>query len=143
MSVTQINPKEAFELLKNDKNSALIDVRTFEEFTFVGLVDAASFDGRLILLPWQIFPEMQENPEFGSSLDDSLEKIFPNNTKETKLFFICRTGGRSNSAATYASNLGYKNSYNITSGFEGDLNSSSQRGKVSGWKFENLPWRQK
>ena len=143
MSVTQITPKEAFELLKEDKNSALVDVRTFEEFTFVGLVDAAAFGNRMVLLPWQIFPEMQENPDFSSSLDDSLNKLFPNQAKEAKLVFICRTGGRSNNAAIYASNLGYKNSYNVTSGFEGDLDSSGKRAKVNGWKFDNLPWRQK
>ena len=36
-----------------------------------------------------------------------------------------------------------KNSYNIISGFEGDLNDLNQRGKVNGWKAEALPWRQR
>ena len=143
MSVTQINPKEAFEILKSDKNSVLVDVRTFEEFNFVGLPDSNAFEKRMILLPWQIFPAMEENPEFSSGLEETLNEIFNDTAKEVKIIFICRTGGRSNQAAAHASNLGYKNSYNVTSGFEGDLNNLSQRGKTNGWKAENLPWRQK
>ena len=50
MSVEQISPQKAFELLKNQKNSVLIDVRTNEELNFVGIVDASSFDNRMILI---------------------------------------------------------------------------------------------
>lgn len=143
MSVIQIETKEAFNLLQKDNNSVLIDVRTFEEFNFVGLPNASSFDNRLILLPWQIFPQMEENSEFDHGLEDALKQIFGTTSKETKLIFLCKVGGRSFQAATYASNIGYKNSYNIISGFEGDLNELEQRGKINGWKAANLPWRQK
>ncbi len=143
MSVTQINAREAFELLKKDTNSALIDVRTFEEFNFVGFVEPQSFGNRLVLLPWQLFPEMKENPEFANDLEASLEKVFGKKTQDSSLLFICRTGARSNAAAAFAINLGYKNCFNVVSGFEGDLNRDGHRGQVNGWKAENLPWRQK
>lgn len=144
MSVIQINPQDAFETLKSDQNSVLIDVRTFEEFNFVGFVDPKSFGDRMILLPWQLYPEMQENPDFDHALEESLKHLFPNAKQdEVKLLFLCRTGGRSNAAATHAINNGYKNSHNIVSGFEGELNSGSHRGKVNGWKASHLPWRQK
>jgi rhodanese-related sulfurtransferase len=142
MSVIQINPKDAFELLKKDANSALIDVRTFEEFNFVGVVDPAEFNDRMVLLPWQLLAEMEVNPEFDPNLADSLRKIFGNAIEEIKLIFICKSGGRSNAAANHAKNLGYKNCYNVTYGFEGDINQFSHRGKINGWKAENLPWRQ-
>lgn len=143
MSVTQISAQEAFELLKNDQNSALIDVRTFEEFNFVGFVNAASFNNRMVLLPWQLFPAMSENPEFAPALESALKKIFADKAQEANLIFICRTGGRSNQAANYAKNLGYQNCSNLVGGFEGDLNQQEQRGQVNGWKAETLPWRQK
>jgi len=143
MPVTQINAQDAFELLKNDQNSALIDVRTFEEFNFVGFVDSNSFNNRLALLPWQIFPRMDENPEFAVELEKSLKKFFGEKAQDAKLVFICRTGGRSNQAANYAINIGYKNCYNLISGFEGDLDKEEQRGKTNGWKANKLPWRQK
>ncbi len=142
MSVTQISAKDAFNILKNEQNSILVDVRTFEEFKFVGIVDSAEFSDRMALIPWQNFPTMELNPEFANKLEDDLRKIFGNAIEEIKIIFLCRTGGRSNAAANHALNLGYKNCYNLISGFEGDLNQHSQRGKINGWKAENLPWRQ-
>jgi rhodanese-related sulfurtransferase len=144
MSVIQVSPQDAFELLKNYENSVLVDVRTFEEFNFVGFVNPASFGDRMILLPWQIYPDMHENPDFDHALEESLKHLLPNIAKEeVKLLFLCRTGGRSNSAGAHALNIGYKNCYNITSGFEGHLNSGNHRGSVDGWKASHLPWRQK
>ena len=144
ISVTQINPQQAFDELKNNPNSVLIDVRTFVEFNFVGFVNPHAFGDRMILLPWQLYPEMQENPDFDHSLENSIQKLIPNFDKnQAKLFFLCRTGARSNAAAAHSINVGYKNCYNITAGFEGDLNEGSHRGKVNGWKASHLPWRQK
>ncbi len=143
MLATQINVKDAFELLKKDQDSVLIDVRTLEELNFVGSVNAEFFDNRLIFLPWQIWPRMDENPDFAIQLEESLQEIFGNNFKETKIIFLCRTGGRSNQAANYALNLGYKSCYNLVAGFEGDLNQEGHRGTINGWKANNLPWRQK
>ena len=144
MSVIQTSPFDAFEVLKNDKNSILVDVRTFEEFNFVGFVNPSAFDDRMILLPWQLYPEMSENSEFATSLEEAVNHLLPNFDKEkVKIFFLCRTGGRSNAAAGYAVNLGYKNCYNITAGFEGELNAGNHRGMVNGWKASHLPWGQK
>ena len=142
MPVTQISPQDAFEVLKKDKNAVLVDVRTFEEFNFVGFVNPADFENRMILLPWQLYPEMQENPDFAHALEESLSHLSVNK-EEANLLFLCRTGARSNAAAGFATNIGYSNCHNIISGFEGDLNSGSHRGQVNGWKASHLPWRQK
>jgi rhodanese-related sulfurtransferase len=130
MTVTQINVQNAFELLRNYPNSVLVDVRTVEEFNSDGVVDAATFNNRVVLLPWMTLPAMQENPEFANVLEKSLEEIFPNNFKDAEILFFCKAGGRSNQAAAYARNLGYKNCHNIIAG-------------LGAWKAENLPWRQK
>ncbi len=142
-SVIQINPSAAFELLKNDSTSVLVDVRTHEEFNFVGVPNAAEFGNRLILLPWQTLPGMELNHEFTPTLEEEVQKLFGDKSLEAKIIFLCRTGGRSNQAANQAINLGYKNCYNVSSGFEGELNNLSQRGQISGWKADSLPWRQK
>jgi rhodanese-related sulfurtransferase len=141
--VKQINPAEAFALLKKDPDSVLVDVRTFEEFNFVGVADASEFNNRMILLPWQLMPTMEVNHNFNISLKKELEKLFKEKATKAKVVFLCRTGGRSNQAANQALTLGYENSYNLVNGFEGDLDEFSQRGKINGWKAKLLPWRQK
>jgi rhodanese-related sulfurtransferase len=143
MSVTQISAGDAFALLKKDENSVLVDVRTAEEFNFVGIANASSFNDRLLLLPWQTLPRMDENPQFASVLEDSLQEILGADFKNAQIIFICRSGARSNFAAHYAQNIGFKNCYNLISGFEGDLNEKKQRGTLNGWKANNLPWSQK
>ncbi len=142
MPLTQINAIDALELLQKDRNSVLIDVRTNEEFNMVGIANTSSFEGRMILLPWKTLPAMEENPEFATDLESALQKKMGDGHKESRLIFICKSGGRSNQAASHAVNLGYKICYNLISGFEGDLNQKEQRGKLNGWKAENLPWRQ-
>lgn len=143
LSVVPINPNEAFELLKNNADSVLVDVRTFEEFNFVGTANPKEFNNRMILLPWQLMPTMEVNESFEDQLAAETKKLFGNKAQDAKIIFICRTGGRSYQAANQALMLGYKNCYNLTSGFEGDFNELGQRGKVNGWKAQSLPWRQK
>ncbi len=142
MSVVQISARDSFELLTSNKNSVLVDVRTAEEFNFVGITEASTFDNRMVLLPWQTLPQMNENPQFATKLEQNLQKLFGEKFHDAEVIFICRSGGRSNAAANYAKNLGYKNCYNLIAGFEGDLNKQRQRGTTNGWKAEHLPWRQ-
>lgn len=142
-SVIQITPLEAFELLKNDHNSLLVDVRTFEEFNFVGTVNPSEFNNRMILLPWQLMPSMEVNDNFEDKFKAEATKLFGDKAEDAKIIFMCRTGARSYQAANQGLMFGYKNCYNLANGFEGDFNELSQRGKVNGWKANSLPWRQK
>lgn len=50
------------------------------------------------------------------------------------IFFLCRSGYRSFIAANFVANMGYKNCYNISDGFEGN-------NQDKGWKQNNLPWQ--
>lgn len=143
LSVIQLNPSEAFELLKNDSNSILVDVRTNEEFNFVGTANPQDFGGRMILLPWQTLPDMQINVRFEDVLAQETKKLFGDKAEEAKIIFMCRSGARSYQAANQALMLGYQNCYNLAGGFEGDVNSEGHRGKTNGWKASSLPWRQK
>lgn len=142
MSVTQISAADAFDLLQKDKNSVLVDVRTFEEFNFVGTVNASDFGGRMLLNSWRLTMAMKENPAFASNLEEALKKLFDSKAKEAKIFFLCRTGGRSDAAARFTVDLGYNNCFNITGGFEGEMDAGEHRGKMNGWKAEQLPWKQ-
>ncbi|MBL6621145.1 MAG: rhodanese-like domain-containing protein [Rickettsiales bacterium] len=132
------------ELLSNDieryleaDNSYLIDVRTPAEWQFVGCPDLGSFKSKYVQIPIFEYPEMSFNNDFQFQIK-SIENI----NKDSILLFICRSGVRSRKAAEIAENLGYQNIYNISDGFEGDVDEQCHRGNISGWKHSRLPWKQ-
>ncbi len=130
------NPSETWEDLKSNGGAHLVDVRSEAEWTFVGIPDLTGLGKEPLLLAWQSFPGMQVNPNF----IDRLSAQVPD--KETPLYFLCRSGGRSQAAAMAATTAGYRTCYNVAEGFEGGHDQQGHRGRVSGWKARNLPWRQ-
>lgn len=138
LNIKEISAKDASKKLKNE-NAVLIDVRSEAEFAFVGV---AAIEGKMILLPWKIFPNMSLNGRFQINLEKKLEEFFGEDAKNAELIFMCRSGARSFEAASYMANFGYENCYNLTNGFEGDLDVDGHRGNVNGWKAEGLVWKQ-
>ena len=126
--------------LKADADAVLVDVRTRAEWTFVGLPDLSALDKRVLTIEWQTFPDSRIDPEFVEKLASYLGQAgLP---KDTELFFVCRTGARSRSAAEAMAEAGYPRCRNVEDGFEGPLDASQRRGQVAGWKAAGLPWRQ-
>ena len=140
--IYEVGPKETWDGLRNDKDAVLIDVRTHAEWSFVGLPDLSELGKELILNQWAILPGMQQNPSFMDELDKQLDGAAP-----SKIYFLCRSGVRSLSAAHLVSEaLAARGQsvdcVNIIGGFEGDLDQDRQRGNMNGWKNDGLPWRQ-
>ena len=131
-----LKPTECWQLLAKEKNSFLIDCRTNAEWQFVGIPDLESLNKKTVLIEWQTYPSMSLNNNFAQEIKDFGIK------KEDKLILICRSGGRSRSAAEFLSSLGYESCYNCATGFEGEHNLIGQRSNESGWKFSKLPWKQ-
>jgi rhodanese-related sulfurtransferase len=127
---------KTWDILKENPNAKLIDVRTDAEWHYVGVVDLNVLHKQPILLEWRVLPNMSVNQSFLVALNEQV----PN--KEDVLFFLCRTGGRSKEAAIAATGIGYKACYNIEFGFEGELNAQHKRGLLNGWKASGLAWRQ-
>ena len=103
----------------------------------MGLADLAAAGKQPVLISWQIFPSMLRNVAF---VDQLREVGF---TAEHHLYFICRSGARSPAAAETAVEAGFPHSYNVADGFEGPPDADGHRGRVSGWKADGLPWRQR
>lgn len=142
MQIFEIEPKEAFEKLKND-NAVLIDVRTDAEFAFVGQTDLSSVNKEAVLLPWKIFPNMNLNPRFLIMLERKLQEILGDYDKgNIDLIFMCRSGARSFEAARFMTENGYGNCFNLVGGFEGDKDGNGHRGNTNGWKASGLDWVQ-
>ena len=128
---------EAWQRLKLEKKSCLIDVRSSAEHVFVGIPALETLGKSVILLPWQEYPEMEVNSSFLEELNKKIGK----DKEDTTLIFLCRSGVRSSYAAQLAHKQGYV-AYNIKDGFEGKIDSNMKRGMIDGWKAAQLPWRQ-
>ena len=120
----------------------LIDVRTRAEWGYVGVPDLQDLDRKVILSEWRAYPAMQVNADFVTEVLEQLGDTVPNN-----LYFLCRSGVRSLDAAHAMAQVfndqgKVVNCFNVTYGFEGDMDENRRRGKVNGWKVENLPWQQ-
>lgn len=131
-----ITSSQAWEILKLDPKAALVDVRTIPEWTFVGGPDLSMLRKSAVRISWRVYPTMQVNPDFIKQLEAEVSD------KTAPLLFLCRIGGRSLDAAIAATEAGYVKCYNIIDGFEGTVDALGQRGNVSGWKAERLPWEQ-
>ena len=129
-----------WERLKSDAGSALVDVRTRAEWTFVGLPDLEAAGKRVIAAEWQSFPDNRINPDFVEKLARLFEEA--GIAKDAEVFFICRSGARSKAAAAAMAEAGFTRCRNVADGFEGPLDAGGQRGGVAGWKAAGLPWRQ-
>jgi rhodanese-related sulfurtransferase len=135
-----LEPKEAWSRLAEDRTAQLIDVRTAAEWTFVGVPDLSSLGRELWRIEWQTYPAMGRNPDFVAEVEAGLERV--GGDCNTPLFVLCRTGGRSQAAAMALTQAGFSHTYNVAQGFEGDLDDARHRGGRTGWKASGLPWRQ-
>ena len=135
--VEKVAPSEAWKALQEDADATLVDVRTEPEWAFVGLPDLSDAGKQALLLPWQMYPAMQVNGGFVDQLKQA------GVTPATKLYFLCRTGGRSMAAAQAAQQAGFPHAFNVADGFEGPPDENGHRGGVAGWKADGLPWRQR
>jgi rhodanese-related sulfurtransferase len=131
---------DAWDLLIQDSQTQLVDVRTVAEWNFVGLPDLSGLDRRTHCIEWQGYPAMQPNPNFAADAIEALQTAGAG--PETPILFLCRSGARSRAAAMAMTRAGFQKAFNIAGGFEGDLNVEGHRGLTNGWKAAGLPWRQ-
>ncbi len=134
--VENVTPQAAWKALTEEKNAVLCDVRTEPEWAFVGVPDLGQASKEPVMIPWQTYPAMQVNGSFVDALRQA--GVQP----EQRVFFICRSGGRSMAAARAAEAAGYAHAFNIAGGFEGPVDAEGHRGGEAGWKADGLPWRQ-
>ena len=128
MPFTEISVTDAYQLLADDPSAVLIDVRTPEEWTQIGVPTLESIGKRVRFATWTWFGTGERNPNFLAEATEGLDA-------ETPLLFLCRSGARSQEAATVAEAAGFGTTYNVTQGFEGGPG-------AAGWKHAGLPWTQ-
>jgi rhodanese-related sulfurtransferase len=124
-----LTPAEAYEIMRADPNARLVDVRTRAELEWVGRIPGA------VEVELLTYPGSRPNPDFMRELERKVDK-------DSKVMFICRSGGRSHNAATLATQAGYAEAFNVLEGFEGDKDAQGHRNTKGGWRFARLPWTQ-
>jgi rhodanese-related sulfurtransferase len=123
-----VTPEQAWELASNGK-AVIVDIRTIEEFHFVGHIPGSKHAA------WATSVQLNRNPQF-------LEQLAQVTKPDETLLFLCRSGKRSVSAAQAATAAGYTKVFNILEGFEGAADAQGQRGRINGWRLAGLPWVQ-
>jgi rhodanese-related sulfurtransferase len=141
-----VTAKEAYEKWKAEPEKVMIvDVRTPEEFLFVGHPPMA----------WKI-PVAAMTYEWDAAkgqfpmrpLADFVSRVKEVAKDGQMIMVMCRSGGRGAMAANMLAKAGFKDVYNIVDGMEGDSvdDPSSvfvgQRMK-NGWKNSGCPWTYK
>jgi rhodanese-related sulfurtransferase len=129
-----LTPSEAFDLVRDNPDAVLVDVRTTAEWAQVGIPDLSEIGKEVALIEWQQYPTGSINPEFAAELRDVVPEGAP-------VLMICRSGVRSIAAAEAATKGGIGPAYNVLEGFEGTADRFGRRDE-SGWRAAGLPWRQ-
>ena len=132
-----LTPEQAWELLRENPEAVLVDVRTDAEWKYVGIPDVTSLGNSAVQIEWVSYPNGARNDNFVDELKES--GVVPGSGKP--VIFLCRSGQRSIGAAESATAAGIGPSYNVLDGFEGGLDADGHRGVV-GWRAIGLPWRQ-
>ena len=130
----------AWRVLQETADAVLVDVRTRAEWSFVGVPDLSSLGKQTVLIEWQTFPPAERPRPF---VDDLKRECSERGiAHDAPVLFLCRSGARSRAAAMAATEAGFSKCFNVSDGFEGDLNAEHRRGTVNGWKQSGLPWVQ-
>jgi rhodanese-related sulfurtransferase len=128
--IENLDPQQAWDLLQNNSEAILIDVRTKVEHSFVGHPPGA------IPIPWKEAPDWQVNSQFVAEI----KKLVLD--RNAPILLLCRSGQRSLDAAKALEDSGYQLLINIVDGFEGALDEHKHRGNLGGWRYQGLPWEQ-
>jgi len=143
-----LSSKEAYEEIQTNENKILfLDVRTRAEVAVVGMPTVADANVPYMSMAkpmiwnddWGGF-KMTRNLNFLNAVKQRLEE--KGLTQDDKVFLMCRSGGRSASAADLLSKAGFTNVYSVVDGFEGDKAKNGKR-ILNGWKNSDLPWSYK
>jgi rhodanese-related sulfurtransferase len=138
-----VTAQKAYEMWKTEpKRVNILDVRTPEEYVFVGHAEKArNIPLVFVKHQWDVDNNefvVEPNPDFISRV----KGLF---ARTNTLLVMCRSGARSAKAVDALAKAGFANVYNIIDGMEGDKvddPGTVNHGKrmKNGWKNSGAPW---
>lgn len=130
-----VSPEDAYAAVTADPDALLVDVRTRAEWNYVGVPDLGGAGREVRLVEWTTFPDGRINEHF-------VEQVRAAGAEQGRpVYLLCRSGVRSQAAASALTSAGLGPAYNVLDGFEGPHGAEGHR-SVSGWKNAGLPWVQ-
>lgn len=132
-----ISPDEAYEIMLDNTNAIVIDVRTPEEVKYLGTPGPnRAGDGSVLS------ERVKAANYIGNSFMTDVNEIVEDMEDQT-VITICRSGSRSYKAAIALMDAGYTSVYSISDGFEGDRNPETGTGcrDHNGWIVSGLPYK--
>ncbi len=133
-----LTPHQAWELLQEDPQAVLVDIRSTMEYLFVGHPKGA------VHIPWIDEPEWTVNPHFVTDIRKLLlgGVICTPDNRCAPIILICRSGKRSLEAGKKLIEAGFPQVFHVDEGFEGELDEDHHRSTSGGWRYRQLPWEQ-
>lgn len=146
-----VTAKEAWQMMQDDSQALLVDVRDPVEAKFTGFSTETD-----IHVPWMIADYgtwstkhsswgMTPNPDFDQQLMARLNELGA--THDTAIIVMCRSGStRSAPVVDMLAEKGFTNAWTVVDGFEGaTLKEGDSKGvrAVNGWRNSGLPWSYK
>src|SRR6516165_21938 len=127
MSIKQVEPPQAYEILQGNPDAIYLDVRTEEEF-------AQGHPAGAINIP-VVFLRPGAAPQPNDSFLAVAQKVLP---QDKKLVVGCMAGGRSQRACEILEQAGYSDLTNVRGGFGGARDASGAI-VIVGWRDAGLP----
>lgn len=133
-----LSAQQAWQLMKDDPRTVLVDIRSGMEYLFVGHPTGA------VHVPWIDEPEWTVNPHFVTDIRKLLlgGAVCEVDDGCAAVVLICRSGKRSHEAGKALLSAGFTRVFHVDEGFEGELDDMHHRSTVNGWRFRGLPWEQ-
>lgn len=133
-----VSCRQAWEVLADNPDALLVDVRTQVEWQLIGKPDLSSLGKEPLYLQWVTMQGVNQNfpDELKAALEERAVKA------DAPIYFMCQSGGRSKMSAMQCTAMGYSQCFNVADGFEGDLDERQHRNSINGWKAADLPWTQ-
>ena len=141
-SFETVTPQEAYDLVADDDNVFILDVRTADEWKWVGHPGAnlegegsPDLDGQVINISYLLIRKGAFVPNKNFLKD--VNEVFGDNP-DVILITMCKTGGRGAAAAQLLEDNGY-NVVNMQYAFEGPADIFGYR-TIDGWKVSGQPY---
>lgn len=126
-----LQPKEAWQYLRQHPDALFVDVRMEIESLYVGRPPG------VVNVPWYEYPDLHPDAEkFSAAVKEEARST------AQPVVLICRSGKRTLDAGKALEAAGFREVINVVHGFEGELDEQFRRSTLTGWRFDGLPWEQ-